>query len=108
MRYCFAAWVNRVSIGCVVAGLVLMAQIGLMEGCHLAQQQADDELAFRIDEALLRLDELNLSRIEVNVEDGVVYLSGMSDDHESKVHAEKEARALAVDKRIINKIEVDF
>jgi osmotically-inducible protein OsmY len=54
------------------------------------------------------LDELNLSRIEVNVEDGVVYLSGMSDDHESKVHAEKEARALAGDKRIINKIEVDF
>jgi osmotically-inducible protein OsmY len=108
MRYSFAAWINQISISSAVAQLVLVAQMGLMEGCQLAQQQADDELAFRIDEALLRSDELNLSRIEVNVEDGVVYLSGMSDDHESKVHAEKEARALAGDKRIINKIEVDF
>ncbi len=77
-------------------------------GCNLAQQRADDELASRIDEALLASDELNLSRIEVNVEPGVVYLSGMSDDHQSKVHAEKEARRLAGQRDIINKIEVDF
>jgi len=85
----------------------LLASIGLM-GCDYAQQKADDELASRIDEVLLASDELNLSRIEVSVEPGVVYLSGMSDDHESKVHAETEARALAGDRKIINKIEVDF
>ena len=85
----------------------LFLSIGVT-GCNLAQQRADDELASRIDEALLASDELNLSRIEVNVEAGVVYLSGMSDDHESKVHAEKEARRLAGQRDIINKIEVDF
>ena len=77
-------------------------------GCNLAQQKADDALAARIDQALLASDELNLSRIEVSVDSGVIYLSGMSDDHESKVHAEKEARALAGDRIIINKIEIDF
>jgi osmotically-inducible protein OsmY len=98
-----AAWINQFSI----APAVLMAYVGII-GCHVQQQQADDQLASRIDEVLLTSDELNLSRIEVNVEDGTVYLSGMSDDHESKEHAEKEARLLAGDKRIINKIEVDF
>ena len=77
-------------------------------GCTYTQQKSDDDLASRIDEILLTSDELNLSRIDVNVEPGVVYLSGMSDDHESKVHAENEARALAGDREIINKIEVDF
>jgi osmotically-inducible protein OsmY len=98
---------QSVSIGPAVAQLVLMACVGII-GCHFQQQQVDDQVASRIDEALLKSDELNLSRIEVNVEDGIVYLSGMSDDHESKVHAEEEARLLAGDKRIINKIEVDF
>jgi osmotically-inducible protein OsmY len=51
---------------------------------------------------------LNLSRIEVSVESGLVYLSGMSDDHASKVHAEKEAQAVPGVQRILNKIEVDF
>ena len=77
-------------------------------GCGYEQYRADDELASRIDAALLSSDELNLSRIEVTAEPGVVYLSGMSDDHESKVHAEKEALAIAPDRKIINKIEVDF
>ena len=77
-------------------------------GCVQAQQKADDELAYRIDQALLESDELNLSRIEVSVESGLVYLSGMSDDHASKEHAEKEALAIPGVKKIINKIEVDF
>jgi osmotically-inducible protein OsmY len=99
--------INRFSIGAAGTQLVLAVFIGIT-GCHLPQQRADDQVASRIDEALLKSDELNLSRIEVNVEDGIVYLSGMSDDHESKVHAEKEARSLAGGKRIVNKIEVDF
>ena len=90
-----------------VGNLILMMSITLM-GCRYQQQRADDELASRIDEALLASDELNLSRIEVNVDSGVVYLSGMSDDHESKAHAEQEARALAGDRTVLNKIEVDF
>ena len=90
-------------LGC----LLLLGPLSLL-GCVHAQQKADDELAARIDQALLSSDELNLSRIEVSVESGVVYLSGMSDDHASKVHAEKEAQAITGVKKIINKIEVDF
>ena len=88
-------------------GLLLLLPLTLL-GCVHAQQQADDELANRIDQALLASDELNLSRIEVSVEAGLVYLSGMSDDHASKVHAEKEAQAIPGVKKVINKIEVDF
>lgn len=87
--------------------LLLLGPLTLL-GCVHAQQKADDELANRIDQALLASDELNLSRIEVSVESGLVYLSGMSDDHASKVHAEKEAQAISGVKTIINKIEVDF
>jgi osmotically-inducible protein OsmY len=85
----------------------LLGPLTLLSCVH-AQQQADDKLASRIDQALLASDELNLSRIEVSVESGLVYLSGMSDDHASKVHAEKEAQAIPGVKTIINKIEVDF
>lgn len=88
-------------------GLFLVALLTLVSCVH-AQQQADDELASRIDQALLASDELNLSRIEVSVEAGLVYLSGMSDDHASKVHAENEAQAIPGVKKVINKIEVDF
>ncbi len=63
---------------------VVIAHLACL-GCVHAQRQSDDELASRITTALLASDELNLSRIEVNVDDGTVYLSGMSDDHESKV-----------------------
>lgn len=84
-----------------------LAAIGLA-GCAGGNYAADDALASRIDEALLVTDELNLSRIEVSVEPGVIYLSGMSDDHESKVHAEQVAQDFAEDRIILNKIEVDF
>jgi osmotically-inducible protein OsmY len=77
-------------------------------GCIDAQMRDDDALASKVDAALLAADELNLSRIEVNVENGRVYLSGMSDDHESKEHAELEAGKIPGVKGVINKIEVDF
>ena len=83
-----------------------MASFGLA-GC-VGLDYAADDLASRIDQALLASDELNLSRIEVSVEPGVIYLSGMSDDHESKVQAEQTAQAFAGDRKIVNKIEVDF
>lgn len=89
------------------AVLLFTASVGV-QGCGGAQQQADDELASRIMRAALASDELNLSRIDVNAEDGTVYLSGMADDHESKSHAEKEAWNFPEVKQVINKIEVDF
>ena len=49
--------------------LLLLGPLSLV-GCAPAQQKADDELANRIDQALLASDELNLSRIEVSVESG--------------------------------------
>lgn len=87
--------------------LGLIAFIGLA-GCVGLDYAADDELASRIDQALLATDELNLSRIEVSVEPGVIYLSGMSDDQDSKVQAEQAALAYAEGRKIVNKIEVDF
>lgn len=89
--------------GCIV----LLGFLTLL-GCVDAQQRDDDELAARIDQALLDSDELNLSRIEVSVESGLVYLSGMSDDHASKVRAEERAQAIPGVATVINKIEVDF
>ena len=77
-------------------------------GCVTPQIRDDDALASKVDEALLASDELNLSRIEVQAEDGLVYLSGMADDHESKTHAEIEARKIRGVKNVVNKIEVDF
>lgn len=103
MRSILPAFRNQLLLG---VGLFL-AHVALT-GCPSAQQLSDGHLEDRISHALMASDELNLSRIDVNVEPGVVYLSGMADDHESKVHAEQKARALAKDRRIINKIEVDF
>jgi osmotically-inducible protein OsmY len=90
-----------------LASLLVIAQLVLL-GCVGAQQEADDELASRITRAVLASDELNLSRIDVSVEQGTVYLSGMADDHESKAHAEKEASGVTGVKEVVNKIEVDF
>ena len=80
----------------------------ILSGCLSPQQDVDDRLASRITAALLASDELNLSRIEVSADGSTIYLSGMSDDHQSKVHAEKEALAIEGVKHVINKIEVDF
>jgi osmotically-inducible protein OsmY len=70
--------------------------------------KGDDALASNVTAALLASDELNLSRIEVQAEEGHIYLSGMADDHASKTHAEIEARKIRGVKMVINKIEVDF
>ena len=51
-------------------GLSTPAPPSSLLGCVYAQQMADDELAARIDQALLASDELNLSRIEVSAESG--------------------------------------
>ena len=91
----------------VLTGLIVIGALTL-PGCLNPQQEADDRLAARITEALLASDELNLSRIEASAEGSTIYLSGMSDDHQSKVHAEKEALAVKGVKHVINKIEVDF
>ena len=91
------------TIFCILA--ILASQV---MGCISAQVQRDDALASAVTAALLASDELNLSRVEAHAESGVVYLSGMADDHESKAHAETEARKIAGVKRIVNKIEVDF
>jgi osmotically-inducible protein OsmY len=91
----------------LVTGLMVSGALTL-SGCLSPQQDIDDRLASHITAALLASDELNLSRIEVNADGSTVYLSGMSDDHQSKVHAEKEALAFEGVNHVINKIEVDF
>jgi osmotically-inducible protein OsmY len=87
---------------------ILVILVSQVMGCINAQVQHDDALASAVTTALLASDELNLSRVEAHAESGVVNLSGMADDHESKAHAETEARKVPGVKSIISKIEVDF
>jgi hypothetical protein len=102
-RHARGRFAQALLLGC----LLLLGPL-ISVGCVSAQQKADAELASRIDQALLTSDELNLSRVEVSVESGVVYLSGMSDDQAGKVHAEKEAAAIPGVKRVTNEIRGGF
>ena len=90
-----------------MTGLVLLLGSESI-GCISPQVKRDDALASNVTAALLASDELNLSRIEVQAEEGRIYLSGMADDHASKTHAEIEARKIRGVKAVLNKIEVDL
>lgn len=90
----------------LITGLVLLASQSI--GCISPQVKRDDALASNVTAALLASDELNLSRIEVQAEEGRICLSGMADDHASKTHAENEARKIYGVNTVLNKIEVDF
>lgn len=66
----------------------------------------DDEVARQVKNALLDTRRLNLSRIDVSVDEGVCYLSGDASSGESKLEAEKVARGVPGVRKVINKLEV--
>lgn len=66
----------------------------------------DDEVARAVKTALLDSRRLNLSRIDVSVDDGVCYLSGEASSGESKLEAEKLASGVTGVRKVVNKLEV--
>lgn len=73
---------------------------------HSEQQNRDDALAKEVRSALLESRRLNLSRIDVAVEDGTVYLSGEASNSDSKFEAEHLARRIPGVKSVVNHLEV--
>lgn len=66
----------------------------------------DDHMASMVRNALLDSRRLNLSRIDVSVEDGVCYLSGEASSGESKIEAEALASRVPGITQVVNKLEV--
>jgi osmotically-inducible protein OsmY len=66
----------------------------------------DDQVARAVKNALLDSRRLNLSRIDVSVEEGVCYLSGEASSGESKRDAEKVASGVPGVRQVVNKLEV--
>lgn len=70
------------------------------------QTTQDDHMAGMVRNALLDSRRLNLSRIDVSVEDGVCYLSGEASSGESKIEAEALAGRIPGIRQVVNKLEV--
>lgn len=78
-----------------------------LAGCGLGGGEADEMLAQKVKQALYDQSEANLLRVEVSVEQGVVYLSGETDDAQQKRTAEQIARRSSDDAKVVNKVLVD-
>jgi osmotically-inducible protein OsmY len=73
----------------------------------LQQWKEDDALADRVEDALLEARQLNLSHVEVDVQNGVVYLIGEMDTSDSKIKARQIAASIPGVKNVVNKLEVE-
>jgi osmotically-inducible protein OsmY len=71
------------------------------------QWKTDDELEERVEDALLEAKQLNLSHVDVDVENGVVYLIGEMDTSDSKIKAHEIAVSIPGVKKVVNKLEVE-
>jgi len=93
------------------AALLVAGLTGCQEGFTLhpimQQWRADDELAEHVEDALLETRQLNLGHIDVDVEDGVVYLSGEMDSSDSKAKAYEITEKVQGVKKVVNKLEVE-
>ena len=76
-------------------------------GCGLGGGAADEMLAQKVKRALYDHGEANLLRVEVSVDQGVVYLSGETDEAQQKRTAEQIARRFSGDAKIVNKVLVE-
>ena len=93
------------------AALLLVALPGCPDGAalHAIRQQwrSDAELGGRVEDTLLETRQLNLGHIEVDVEDGVVYLTGEMDSSDAKAKAQEIAASVPGVKKVVNKLEVE-
>jgi len=86
--------------------------VGLTSCTHnlasiMQQWRNDDELAARVEDALLEARHLNLGHIDVDVESGVVYLIGEMDSSDSKAKAQDIVAKVPGVKKVVNKLEVE-
>lgn len=91
---------------------VALVTVALLTACHSAvftrseSRVRDDTLAREVKNRFLEARQLDLSRIDVSAENGVIYLSGESGNSESKFVAEQLALGITGVKRVVNKLEV--
>ena len=90
-------------------GLMISSVLGsvALAGCGLGGGGADEMLAQKVKRALYDQSEANLLRVEVSVEQGVVYLGGETDDAQQKYIAEQIARRISDKAKVVNKVLVD-
>jgi osmotically-inducible protein OsmY len=96
---------RRVFRGRLIGGPILLSVF--LVGCRLSGQAADEMLAQHVKRALYDHGQANLLRVEVSVEQGVVYLSGETDDAQQKRSAEQIARRLSRGAPVVNKVLVE-
>lgn len=89
---------------CMIWSILLSAAIG---GCGLGGGATDEMLAQKVKHALYDHGEANLLRVDVSVEQGVVYLSGETDDGQQKRTAEQIAQRSSGGAKVINKVLVE-
>jgi hyperosmotically inducible periplasmic protein len=95
---------------CCRAAALVAALLGCTTGAlHSTWRQwkIDDELAERVEDALLEARQLNLSHVDVDVENGVVYLIGEMDTSDNKIRAHEIAMSIPGVKTVVNKLEVE-
>jgi osmotically-inducible protein OsmY len=79
-----------------------------LAGCQVVQgSPADEQLQAAVVRALIDREDANLLETEVDVEDGVVYLSGEVRDHDRLLQAEAEARRVAGVKAVVSKLRIE-
>jgi osmotically-inducible protein OsmY len=90
-------------------GLMILSILGsvALAGCGLGGGSKDEMLAQKVKRALYDQNEANLLRVEVSVEQGIVYLSGETDDSQQKHTAEQIARRISDNAKVVNKVLVD-
>ncbi len=89
---------------CVIWLIFLSTAIG---GCGLGGGAKDEMLAQKVKHALYDHGEANLLRVDVSVEQGVIYLSGETDDGQQKRIAEQIAQHASGGAKVINKVLVE-
>ena len=76
-------------------------------GCGLGKGSADEMLSGRVKQALYDHGEANLLRVDVSVEEGIIYLSGETDDAQQKRSADHIARRISGGAKVVNKVLVE-
>jgi hyperosmotically inducible protein len=79
-------------------------------GCQTAQDRSlnpDDAITKAVKEALVEDRHMNLLRVDVDTDKGIVYLSGDVDAPQHKLRAEQIARKVGGVSDVVNKIQVE-
>ena len=79
----------------------------LWSGCATRPQEKTDEALNRsVKQAFYDRDDVNLLRVDITVEDGVVYLDGEVEEMTHKIEAERAARRVEGIVGVVNKLQL--